>query len=171
MTDKNTTLRRTTLAIALVAVAASTACDGSSVPSGLGTQQLSISGDTVTGSGQLAELQQRRAAWLGRGIKDYRVQLQISCFCGGDVRRPVLVEVRRGVVSKVWDLETAKLLTNLEPYPSITALFDRAIEQRSGGGHVSVTYDRELGFPTRIEIGTLANDAGTEYQLGAFTRL
>jgi hypothetical protein len=171
MTERHQNRNRTYLAVALVATVAAGACRESSIPSGLHAQQITVSADTITGSGQLNELQQKRAAWVARGINDYRVQLQIVCFCGGDIRRPVLVEVRRGVVAKVWDLETAKPVTNLEPYPSITALFDRAIEQRSGGGHVAVTYDRELGFPTRIEIGTLANDAGTEFQLGAFTRL
>ncbi len=46
-----------------------------------------------------------------------------------------------------------------------------SIAERSGGGHVSVAYDATFGFPTRIEIGTLANDAGTEYALGAFRPL
>jgi hypothetical protein len=34
-----------------------------------------------------------------------------------------------------------------------------------------VTYDRALGFPVRLEIGTIANDAGTLYFLGELTRL
>lgn len=171
MTDRHQNRSRVYLAVALVATLLAGACRESSIPSGLHVQQITISADTVVGTGQLAELQQKRAAWVARGINDYRVQLQIVCFCGGDIRRPVLVEVRRGVVSKVWDLETAKLVADVTPYPTITSLFDRAIEQRSGGGHVAVTYDREVGFPTRIEIGTLANDAGTEFHLGAFTRL
>ena len=162
---------RTYLALAFVATTAALACRESSVPSGLGAQQITVSVDTVTGNGQLAELQSRRAAWAAQGIDDYRVQLQIVCFCAGDIRRPVLVEVRRGAVTKVWDLESAKLVTNLEPYPSITQLFDRAVEQRSQGGNVSVAYDRAVGFPVRLEIGTIANNAGTVYMLGELTKL
>ena len=75
------------------------ACSSSSTPSGLGTQQLSISGDTVVGTGQLSELQQRRAAWVARKIDSYRVELRISCFCIAEATRPVLVEVRGGAVS------------------------------------------------------------------------
>jgi hypothetical protein len=164
-------VRLRTYLLALVATTAAFACPESSVPSGLGVNQITVPTDTVTGSGQLNELQQRRAAWIAQGIDDYRVQLSISCFCGGDIRRPVLVEVRRGAVSKVWDLETAKPVTNLEPYPSITTLFDRAITERSQGGNVSVAYDGGLGFPVRLEIGTIANDAGTLYFLGELTRL
>ena len=54
---------------------------------------------------------------------------------------------------------------------TITQLFDRAIEMRSGGGNVSVTYDRANGIPARLEIGTIANDAGTLYFLGGFSAL
>ena len=147
------------------------ACSSSSTPSGLGTQQLSISGDTVVGTGQLSELQQRRAAWVARKIDSYRVELRISCFCIPEVTRPVLVEVRGGAVSKVLDLETAKPVADLSRYPAITQLFDRAIEMRSGGGNVSVAYDKALGYPARLEIGTIANDAGTVYYLGALTTL
>lgn len=155
-----------------VTVVAAVACADTDTPSGLGTQQLSISGDTVVGNGQLAELQQRRAAWIARDIKDYRVQLQIVCFCAGDIRRPVLIEVRDNVIAKVWDLETARPVTTVSSYPTITGLFDRAIAELSkAGGHVSVAYDGTFGFPVRIEIGTLANDAGTMYQLGGFRPL
>ena len=164
-------VRLRTYLLALVATTAPFACQESPVPSGLGVNQIAVPTDTVAGSGQLNELKERRAAWIAQGIDDYRVQLRISCFCAGDITRPVLVEVRRGAVSKVWDLETAKPVTNLEPYPSITTLFDRAIAERSQGGNVSVAYDGGLGFPVRLEIGTIANDAGTLYFLGELTRL
>ena len=162
---------RTYVALTIVATTAALACRESSIPSGLGVNQITVATDTVTGNGQLNELQERRAAWIAQGIDDYRVQLHISCFCAGDITRPVLVEVRRGAVAKVWDLETAKPVTNLDGYPTITKLFDMAVAQRSQGGNVSVAYDRPLGFPVRLEIGTVANDAGTLYFLGELSRL
>ena len=154
---------------ALVAVTA--ACSNSSTPAEVGPQQLSVAGDTVVGTGQLSELQQRRAAWVARGINDYRVELRISCFCAGDIRRPVILEVRGGAISKVIDQETNKPVTDVSPYPTITGLFDRAIEMRTNGGHVSVAYDKSTGFPARLEIGTIANDAGTLYYLEALSSL
>jgi len=169
-----TTLRSAQrLLAALLFPAVAVACASKdTTPSGLGAKQLSVSGDTVLGTGSLAELQQRRAAWVARGVDDYHVQLQISCFCIGDIRRPVLIEVRGGAVTRVWDLETGRTVTNLSTYPTITALYDKAIAERSReGGYVSATYDATHGFPTRIEIGTLANDAGTLYTLGAFRPL
>ncbi len=160
------------LAALSIAAAGTSACaSNDTTPSGLGATQLSISADTVVGTGELAELQQRRAAWIARGIDDYRVQLQIVCFCAGDIRRPVLMEVRNDAITKVWDLETARPVPTLSSYPTITKLFDAAVAERSRGGHVSVVYDGTHGFPVRIEIGTLANDAGTMYTLGAFRPL
>jgi hypothetical protein len=163
--------RRSLLLGASIAAVATVGCNAASAPSELGSTQVSVSVDTTSGSGLLVELKERRAAWVAHGIDDYRMQLQISCFCGGDITRPVLVEVRRGVVSKVWDLETGRTPENIARYPTITALFDAAIAERSGGGHVSVSYDRTIGFPVRLEIGTLANDAGTMYTLGGFRPL
>ena len=142
-------------------------CRSADRPTGLGTQSLTIAADTIPGTGQLAELQQRRAAWVARGIDDYRVQLRKSCFCGSDITRPVLIEVRGGVVAKVWDLETAKPVSNISVYPTITGLFDAAIAERSRGGNVSVSYDTALGTPARLEIGTVANDAGVLYFLSS----
>jgi hypothetical protein len=166
MTTTPRSARRLIVALSIAAAFTGACANSDTTPSGLGTTQLSVSGDTIVGTGELAELQQRRAAWIARGIDDYRIQLQIVCFCAGDIRRPVLLEVRGGEVSKVWDMETARPVTALSSYPSVTKLFDLAIAERSGGGYVSVVYDKALGIPTRIEIGTLANDAGTMYVLG-----
>ena len=163
--------RRIAVALTIVAVAAIAACSSSAPPSGLNTQKLSVSGDTVVGTGQLAELQSRRAAWVARGLNDYRVELRISCFCGSTITRPVVLEVRGGAVSKVIDLETTREVADKTPYLTITQLFDRAIEMRTNNGHVSVAYDRSVGFPARLEIGTIANDAGILYYLDALTSL
>lgn len=153
-----------TVAALALAMCVSVAC-AESAPAGLGASEVTLSADTVTGSGSLAELQQRRSGWVARNIDDYRYRLQIVCFCAGDVTRPVLVEVRDGAVARALDLETGRAMADLSPYRTITALFDAAIAERSGGGYVSVAYDRVLGFPARLEVGTLANDAGVLYLL------
>jgi hypothetical protein len=156
---------------ALVAIAATACADAADGATGLRTNQVSVPSDTVPGTGQLSELQQKRATWVARGIANYRFELRISCFCAGDIARPVLVEVRGGSVSKVWDLETVNPVRDVSPYKTITALFDAAIAERSRGGNVSVAYDRTFGIPIRLEVGTIANDAGILYLLGGLVRL
>jgi hypothetical protein len=155
------------------AAAATIACSDNPT-TGLGTPLVATPRNTVPGTGQLAELEQRRADWLARGITDYRFQLRITCFCGGDITRPVLIEVRRGAVTKVWDLETGRSISATSNYPTITALFDSAIaEQRDPrrGGRVRVTYDAALGIPVFLEVGTLENDAGVGYQVGGLVQI
>ena len=110
----------------------------------------------------------RSFAWIVRTLSG---PMRSSCFCGGDITRPVLVEVRGSAVAKVWDLETGKPVPNTALYPTITKLFDDAIAMRSGGGNVSVAYDQALGIPIRLEVGTIANDAGVLYFLSALIRL
>jgi hypothetical protein len=157
-----------TLVVAVTVVAAACA-DGAAI--GIGTQQIAMSADTVQGTASVSELQQRRAAWVARGITDYRVQLRVVCFCGSEVTRPVVVEVRGGAVAKVTDLETGTPATALTTYPTVTGLFDAAIAERTRGGFVSVAYDTAAGLPVRLEVGTLANDAGVQYQVSGLTPL
>jgi|RhiMetdeSRZDD1v2_1073273.scaffolds.fasta_scaffold52537_4 uncharacterized protein DUF6174 len=165
-THSNTSRRLSRIALGVLAIAATVgACDGASTETGLVPQQLLVPGDTIPGTGQLSELQQRRAAWVARGISNYRVELRISCFCGGDITRPVIIEVRAGAITSVVDPETSKPVTNTSAYLTVTGLFDAAIAERSKGGNVSVAYDRTLGVPVRLEVGTVANDAGVLYFL------
>jgi len=159
------------LATACAVITSAVACSGGSPTADFNVQQTLALTDTVTGSGQLSELQQRRAAWLLRAIDDYRFQLQISCFCGAEITRPVVIEVRGGAIAKVEDLETGRAVPAVAAYPTITKLFDAAIGERSRGGSVSVAYDRTLGIPVRLEVGTLANDAGTMYLLSNLAAL
>jgi hypothetical protein len=62
MTAEFTFSRHASIAVVIAASATILACSNGSAPPGLGTQQLSVSADTVPGTGQLAELQERRAA-------------------------------------------------------------------------------------------------------------
>jgi hypothetical protein len=154
-----------------VAIGGVVACSDDTPGIGLKPQQGITAGDSITGSGDLSELRERRAAWLAHGIDDYRFQLQISCFCGAQITRPVVIEVRGGAIATVQDLETGNPVADVSAYRTITKLFDAAIAERSGGGYVSVAYDRTLGIPVRLEVGTLANDAGILYLVSSLVRL
>ena len=154
-----------------VAMVGAVACSDDTPGIGVKAQQAITPGDTITGSGEVSELRAHRAGWLSHRIDDYRFQLQISCFCGGQITRPVVIEVRGGAIAKIQDLETGHPVTDVSPYPTITKLFDAAIAERSGGGYVSVAYDRTLGIPVRLEVGTLANDAGILYLVTSLARL
>lgn len=119
--------------------------------------------DTVAGNGSVVELRAMKEKWAtARDGRDYQFNTAVSCFCDEARRRPVIVAVRGSAVTSVLDAET-NASRPTEQYWTIERLFDMAIEERTHGGRVRVTYSRALGYPVWIEIGTPENDAGSQY--------
>jgi hypothetical protein len=97
---------------------------------------------------------------------DYRYDFQRLCFCVEEAVQPVTIEVRDGRVVRVVTRPGGKDVTNAEfvNWPTIEDLVDEIEEARARGEkNLVVRYDEKLGYPTFIEIGTLANDAGVRY--------
>ena len=131
------------LAAACVAIAGAVACSDDSPTADPNAQMALTLGDTITGSGQLSELQQHRAAWLLRGIDDYRFQLQISCFCGAEITRPVVIEVHGGAIATVEDLATGSRWPTCRPIPrSRSCSTPRSTSARAAGACRSRTTAR-----------------------------
>lgn len=104
--------------------------------------------------------------WAQAGPDSYRFNFRQECFCVREQVQPVTIEVREGRISRVLAREGGHDLTgeaNLR-WPTVPELFARISEaQRDGVEPLMVRYDPELGYPTRIEIGSLAADAGVIY--------
>ena len=111
----------------------------------------------------LATQQQR---WQAADVEDYRFHFQQQCFCVREQVQPVIVEVRNGQIARVLSQETGQEVArgeNLRWY-TISDLFGLISEARQNGMEpLVVRYDPQFGYPTHIEIGTLANDAGVIY--------
>lgn len=123
----------------------------------------------VEGPATADDLRERHARWTALDVRDYDMDLAVTCFCPEEYRRPVTVHVRDGVAARVTPREPGAVRPAAE-YPTIDSLFVRAIAERERGGHVRGTFDRDYAWPTFIEIGTLANDAGTGYTIAAVRR-
>lgn len=125
----------------------------------------------VTPLAQQSTLDQARARWRAAGITSYRVHVERSCFCLG--REPVDVEVRSGAVTSVRITETGAEAPReqWELRPSVDALFARMEAALRAGTEVRAEYHPTLGYPTVAVIGTLANDAGTQYSYSNVTPL
>ena len=104
-----------------------------------------------------------RATWAAtRAGRDYRFTTRFTCFCvGGGVDATVSVSGTR--VVSVRRRDTGEALS-LPMYYTVEELYARAIAMAEEDGHVEVTYHRS-GYPTRLVVGTLANDAGTGYEV------
>ncbi len=116
------------------------------------------------GSPSEAAVQEQR--WQAAGIADYRYDFQQECFCVREQVQPVTIEVRGGEMRRVMTRETGEDLATLPnlQWPTIDGLFSTIAEaEEQGRQPLTVEYDPELGYPTRIEIGSLAADAGVIY--------
>lgn len=111
----------------------------------------------------LKQLRQNQRLWNRQNIKNYRYTLTNSCFCISEFRGPSIIEVRNGVTVSITNAETGQpvdstLLRQYSTVPKLFTLIRNAIN--SGEPELSVTYDSQLGYPTQINIGNLAADAG-----------
>jgi len=125
---------------------------------------------SVEGGETADDLRERQRRWAALGLASYDMDLAITCFCTEEYRRPVTLHVRDGVATGATAREPGSVRPAAE-YPTVDSLFTRAIAERERGGHVRGTFDREYGYPTFIEIGTLANDAGTGYTISGIRRV
>jgi len=125
-----------------------------------------LSGPEVEGSGTVRELRMRWAQWRANGPRSYDYEMRRGCFCVIDAVTPAQVEVREDVVVGVRALNDGRALP-LELFDPIDSLFAYAIDVASQGGPVKVRYGSRFGHPTFLEVGTLANDAGVRFEVGA----
>ena len=116
-----------------------------------------------TSPGAPAEAERR---WEAAALQDYRFDFQQQCFCVPEQAQPVTIEVRGGRVTRVVSRTTGQDITGAEGlyWRTVPELF-RVIEgaRRDGVTPLEVRYDPELGYPTSIEAGSLAADAGAVY--------
>jgi hypothetical protein len=108
----------------------------------------------------------QKQLWDARRPADYRVTFSRVCFCVGP-RGPVVIEVRGGRITSARYAEGGAAIPSEEWLHLLTvdAVFERIAEGMRNGQPVTAEYHPTLGYPTRAEVGTLANDAGTRYEL------
>jgi hypothetical protein len=102
--------------------------------------------------------------WESRGLRDYRFTVARTCFCTPEFTAPARVEVRGGRVAQVTDAATGRTRDLREGF-TIAELFGWIVRAQEEGTYVEAAYHPEQGYPVRVVIGTLANDAGTAYSI------
>ncbi len=105
--------------------------------------------------------------WQARAMDDYRYDFEQQCFCVREQTVPVTIEVADGRVRRVVVRATGEDVTGRQNlrWPTVPELF-RLVDQarRNGTQPLVVRFDESMGYPTYIEAGTLANDAGIIYR-------
>ncbi|MBE9007286.1 hypothetical protein IQ259_19995 [Fortiea sp. LEGE XX443] len=122
----------------------------------------------------LKQLRINQRLWNSQQIKNYRYTVTNSCFCIPELRGPAIVEVRNGNTTSIRNAKTGEPVNSelLRPYSTIPRLFNlirNAISSREP--ELTVTYNPQLGYPTQINIGNLAADAGIFTTISNFEEL
>lgn len=111
----------------------------------------------------LTQLKINRQLWNRQKINNYRYRVSNSCFCLPDFRGPLIIEVRNGITKSITNAQTGKRVNPdlLQQYSTIPKLFNLIRNTiNSGESELTVVYNSQLGYPTQINIGNLAADAG-----------
>ncbi len=122
-------------------------------------------GEGLTGPRKVAqqELNAARARWAALEVANYDYEYRMSCFCGPDALRPVVVQVRGGMVTAVRDRETDEPRTPLTQWATIPGLFDRIqgwIDLPANT--LDVEYDPVSGIPTSVSVDPIRNAVDDE---------
>ncbi|MCC5669778.1 DUF6174 domain-containing protein [Nostoc sp. CHAB 5784] len=101
------------------------------------------------------QLEFNRHFWNQQNISKYSYQLSNSCFCIGDARGPVVIEVRNGQTTSITSVATGQPVNReyFQNYDTIPKLFDviqDAIKRKAFS--LNVRYNARFGYPTQIDI-------------------
>jgi hypothetical protein len=112
------------------------------------------------------------SAWQARGLRDYAFDFERQCFCVPEAVQPVRIEVRGGEITEVRSRDTGEVvpLSPAIPWYTVDELLRQADVAQADGQEVRVEYHAD-GFPSQIEIGSLAADAGVIYNISNLSRL
>jgi hypothetical protein len=113
------------------------------------------------GSGPFALLAAKQR-WQARTFHDYRLTLQVQCFCAHT--NPMRVFVAHDTLLGAIDLVTGETLPRGYAM-TVDQLFDVVHRAQQAGTPLEVTYDGKLGFPrTIVDNGpAMAYDGGARY--------
>jgi hypothetical protein len=117
-------------------------------------------GDPTAPVPQLLRISAAQQKWKAAKLENYTFYSRVGCFCLDEYGGAKRVKVQAGSVTEVVDVRTGKAapLTWRQPVDSLFAIALReAIDLPS---RLEVTFDRELGYPTRLSFGEQERDAG-----------
>ncbi len=137
---------------------------------------LACSADKLNSPFTQPDLGEARERWNALGLERYVVEMKYACFCGFPASRWLVVRVESDSIVSATLLDASDSPDagplQLPWLPTVTTLFERIQAERDRpDGFVEGRYDTATGMPVFAVIGTLANDAGTGYELRRLRRL
>ena len=111
-----------------------------------------------------------RAKWAASRPPRYEYTLAISCFCGPDLRRPVVVTVDGNTIVSRTYADDGKPVTHQWPqlFVTVDGLFDVILDAKQrNAASLMVTYDGANGMPRQVSIDYVAQMADEEIYYAA----
>ncbi|KAG7342117.1 hypothetical protein IV203_007212 [Nitzschia inconspicua] len=96
------------------------------------------------------ELDRNKALWTKTSTENYDYTLRLSCFCIPSATLPKRIEVRKGVIETIIDLETGMESENFF-FSTLQDQFKEIQDAiRDRWNIISTSYDDTLGYPARV---------------------
>ncbi len=94
-----------------------------------------------------------RDLWNRQNISNYRYTFSNGCFCIGDARGLVVIEVRNGQTTFITSVATGKavnpeLFQNYNTIPKLFGVIEDAINRKASS--LNMRYSARFGYPTQI---------------------
>ena len=113
---------------------------------------------------QANELKQNQSLWMEQKASSYKYTFRHGCFCSPETTDPVFIEVRNGEqISITRPTKTTLKPQGFEQYGTIEKLFELVQSTiNSNPYELTVEYNRQYGYPSRISINPNKNVADDE---------
>lgn len=122
------------------------------------------------GPGSVQNILAQRAIWKDQGIANYSYIYQFHAF-NALADQPLRLEVRQDTVRSVVVLATGQTISPPPAYfPTIDALFDRALGAAQDGALTRIGFDKVRGYPTLLAYAAVP-DALSSQQASALQPL
>jgi hypothetical protein len=122
------------------------------------------------GNNILADLKIHQKLWQSQKINHYEYIYNMICFCPPPANTPTKVFVKNKQVISVANPDTGEQIknANLDFYKSIDQLFEVIQDAvKRNADEIQITYDSQLGYPTKIFIDYIKLAADDEVSYSA----
>ena len=120
-----------------------------------------------------AELTRNQKNWQAAGIRTYRFQLMVGCYCPMTAMMPITVDVRDGAVVAMTDANGVVVSLGdpgsdfFMKYTTIDGIYAELMSARfAEADKLTITYDPTYGFPSAVSADFIEMAADDELYLG-----
>ena len=120
-----------------------------------------VPGATREPAGPLDALAEHQARWTSKGIDDYSFTITRQCFC--PFTEPVEVTVVDGRATAMTKAGQPVEAREIQGLPTTMPELFAVVAAQSGAAELTVAWDPAFGFPTSIQVDSVANAIDDEF--------